>query len=92
MSLRYWVTGVVHNGDFAAALALIARRGFRAIHAVGFELVLIIITIPVIAWWSDSTIWHALVLDICLVLFYLPYAFCFNLGYDKLRQKIISVT
>jgi hypothetical protein len=39
-----------------------------------------------------STIWHALVLDIGLVLFYLPYAFCFNLGYDKLRKKIISVT
>jgi uncharacterized membrane protein len=64
----------------------------RAIHAVVFELVLIITTIPVIAWWLNTTLWHALLLDIGLVLFYLPYAFCFNLGYDKLRQKIIADT
>ncbi|NYT63999.1 multidrug/biocide efflux PACE transporter [Alcaligenaceae bacterium] len=61
----------------------------RAIHACGFELGLIFAAIPFVAWWLDTTLWHALVLDIGLVLFYLPYAFFFNLGYDKLRQKVI---
>lgn len=61
----------------------------RALHACGFELGLIFAAIPVVAWWLDTTLWHALVLDIGLVLFYLPYAFFFNLGYDKLRQKVI---
>lgn len=69
-----------------------ARRGFertlwvRAIHSVGFELGLIIMVIPLIAWWLEATLWRALVLDIGLVLFYMPYAFVFNLCYDKIKQ------
>ncbi len=61
----------------------------RALHACGFELGLIIVAVPFVAWWLDATLWHALVLDIGLVLFYLPYAFFFNLGYDKVRERIV---
>lgn len=61
----------------------------RVLHACGFELGLIFAAIPLVAWWLDTTLWHALVLDIGLVLFYLPYAFFFNLGYDKLRPRFI---
>lgn len=61
----------------------------RVLHACGFELGLIFAAIPFVAWWLDTTLWHALVLDIGLVLFYLPYAFFFNLGYDKLRPRFI---
>jgi uncharacterized membrane protein len=67
------------------------RHGFertlwvRAIHSVGFELGLIIIVIPLMVWWLETTLWHALALDIGLVLFYLPYAFVYNLCYDKVR-------
>lgn len=68
------------------------RRGFertlwvRAIHSAGFELGLIIMVIPLVAWWLDTTLWRALVLDIGLVLFYMPYAFVFNLCYDKIKH------
>jgi uncharacterized membrane protein len=62
----------------------------RVLHACGFELGLLVAAIPVVAWWLDTTLWHALVLDIGLVLFYLPYAFFFNLGYDKLRQRFVA--
>lgn len=62
----------------------------RGVHACGFELGLLLVAIPFIAWWLDTTLWHALVLDIGLVLFYLPYAFFFNLGYDRLRQKVFA--
>lgn len=72
-----------------------ARCGFartywvRVAHAVGFEAGLILIVIPLIAVWLDVSLWRALVLDIGLVLFYLPYGFLFNLGYDKIRQNLV---
>ncbi len=71
-------------------------RGFartywvRAAHAVGFEVGLILIVIPLIAVWLDVSLWRALVLDIGLVLFYLPYGFLFNLGYDKIREGLMT--
>lgn len=64
----------------------------RILHACGFEFGLIIMAVPFVAWWLDATLWHALVVDIGLILFYLPYAFFFNLGYDKIREKFISAT
>ncbi|WP_323017656.1 multidrug/biocide efflux PACE transporter [Castellaniella sp.] len=73
-----------------------AHRGFdrtywvRVGHACGFEGGLILIAIPFVAWWLDISLWHALVLDIGFVLFYLPYGFLFNLGYDKIRQNLVA--
>lgn len=65
------------------------RRSFRVrvIHAFGFELGLILIVIPLLMWWLNIGVWDAFVLDIALVLFYLPYAFFYNLAYDTLRAK-----
>lgn len=59
----------------------------RVVHAFGFECGLILIVIPLLAWWLKVSIWEAFVLDIALVLFYLPYAFFYNLAYDNLRAK-----
>ena len=70
-----------------------ARLGFergyrmRVAHTFGFEFGLILIAIPFVAWWLEVSVWHALALDIGFVLFYLPYGFLFNLGYDKIRQN-----
>lgn len=61
----------------------------RMLHACGFELGLILVAVPFVAWWLDATLLYALITDIGLVLFYLPYAFFFNLGYDKLREQFI---
>lgn len=61
----------------------------RILHACSFELGLIIMVVPVVAWWIDSSLWHALVLDIGLVLFFLPYTFIYNLVYDKVRHLIV---
>ncbi len=72
-----------------------ARIGFdrsyrvRVAHAFGFEGGLILIAIPFVAWWLNISVWQALLLDIGFVLFYLPYGFIFNLGYDKIRQNLI---
>jgi len=62
----------------------------RIAHACGFELGLIFMAVPFVAWWLNVTLWHALVVDIGLVLFYLPYTFVYNLAYDSLRARIVA--
>lgn len=56
----------------------------RVAHTVLFELGLLIVLLPFIAWYLGVTIWNALVMDISFALFYLVYAFLFNLAYDRI--------
>lgn len=67
------------------------RRGIliRILHACCFEIGLIIMVVPLVAWWIETTLWHALVVDIGLVLFFLPYSFFYNLIYDKCRLLLM---
>lgn len=60
-------------------------RGFlrRVAHATGFELGLVIMLVPLFAWWLDITLWHAFMLDIGLIVFFLLYTFVFNLAFDR---------
>lgn len=62
----------------------------RMLHSCCFEIGLIIMVVPLVAWWVDTTLWHALVVDIGLVLFFLPYSFFYNLCYDLVRQHLMS--
>lgn len=62
----------------------------RALHACCFEIGLIIMVVPLVAWWVNTTLWHALVVDIGLVLFFLPYSFFYNLIYDNIRLKLMK--
>lgn len=55
----------------------------RIIHALGFELSLLVITLPMLAWWMGIGLWQALIMDLGLVVFYLVYAYAYNLAYDK---------
>ncbi len=61
----------------------------RILHACVFELGLIVLAVPFIAWWIDASLIRAFVIDIGLILFFLPYSFLFNLAYDHLRARII---
>ncbi|MES2401523.1 MAG: multidrug/biocide efflux PACE transporter [Pseudomonadota bacterium] len=71
------------------------RLGFRrtpavrAVHALLFEAGLILAVVPLAAWWLDIGLWEAFVLDIGIVLFFLPYTFGFNWLYDHLRVIVI---
>lgn len=56
----------------------------RVAHAILFELGLLIVLLPFIAWYLGITLLHALVMDASFALFYLCYAFVFNLAYDRL--------
>lgn len=56
----------------------------RILHALLFELGLIIILLPAIAYYLNISLWEAFQFDIVLVVFYLIYAFVFNWLYDRI--------
>ncbi|MDZ7925626.1 MAG: PACE efflux transporter [Agrobacterium sp.] len=56
----------------------------RVGHALLFELGLLIVLMPFIAWYLGISLAQALVMDISFALFYVVYAFVFNWGYDRL--------
>lgn len=55
----------------------------RILHAVLFELGLLAIMLPLVAWYLQISIWQALIMDIALAIFYMAYAFVFNWAYDR---------
>lgn len=61
------------------------RRPFRlrCVHAAGFETGLLLMTLPVIVWWTGMGWVDALVADIGLAASYTLYALVFNLAYDR---------
>jgi uncharacterized membrane protein len=58
--------------------------GLRVAHAVLFELGLLIVLLPFIAWYLGVSLWQALIMDIAFAVFYLVYAFVFNWAYDRI--------
>jgi uncharacterized membrane protein len=70
--------------------ALIRRTGTtaktvatRVVHAVLFEVGLVMMLMPPIAWYLGISLWDAFVMDAAIALFYMGYAFVFNLAYDR---------
>lgn len=90
ISLIAMVWNVVYNSGFDR---LQRRLGFhktlvvRALHAVVFELGLVIASVPLAAVWLGISLWQAFVLDIGLLMFFLPYTMVFNWVYDWLRPR-----
>ncbi|MDC0336163.1 PACE efflux transporter [Pseudodesulfovibrio sp.] len=54
----------------------------RIIHALLFEGSFLVVTVPVVAWWLDMTLWAAFVTDMGFAVFFLLYAYVFNWAYD----------
>lgn len=54
----------------------------RIIHAVLFELGLLAVLAPYIAWQLEVGLWQAVIMDAAFAGFYLIYAFVFNWVYD----------
>ena len=64
--------------------------GVRALHAIGFEFGLLLASVPLAAIWLGIALWPAFVLDLGLVLFFLPYTVIFNAAYDALRARWVT--
>lgn len=56
----------------------------RIVHALLFEAGLLAVLVPLVALYLGISLLDALILDLALAVFYLVYAFVFNLAYDKL--------
>jgi uncharacterized membrane protein len=70
---------------------LVARRGHsqksmpdRFAHAALFEGTLLVLLLPIFAWWLDVSLVEALLMEVSFALFYMAYAFVFTWGYDSL--------
>ena len=55
----------------------------RLAHAIGFELGLVVMLVPLFAWWLQVSLWQAFILDLGLITFFLVYTFVFNLVFDR---------
>ncbi len=55
----------------------------RVGHALLFEVGLLMILLPPIAWYLGIGPMQALVMDLAIAAFYVAYAFAFNLAYDR---------
>lgn len=55
----------------------------RAAHAIGFEGGLIVLLVPLFAWWLNISLWDALLLDIGLLMFFMVYTYFFSLTFDR---------
>jgi len=55
----------------------------RVAHTFLFEAGLVVMLIPMIAWYLGIGLWAALLMDVAIVIFYLVYGFLFNLAYDR---------
>lgn len=54
----------------------------RVLHAVTFEIGLLFVLMPFIAWYLGISLMEAFLIDVSFALFYLIYAFAFNWIYD----------
>jgi uncharacterized membrane protein len=83
---------VVFNGFFDRALKRVnvAHNGWtRVVHALMFEGGLIVMGVPLIAWWLSVSLWQAFLLDIGVLMFFLPYTYVYHWGYDVVRERVL---
>ncbi|WP_349972522.1 multidrug/biocide efflux PACE transporter [Pseudomonas caspiana] len=76
--------GLRRKWDFRLSL------GTRVLHALGFESGLILVIVPLAAWWLSISLLEAFLLDIGLLLLFLPYTLVFNWAYDAVRERVIQ--
>jgi uncharacterized membrane protein len=83
---------VVFNGLFDRVLkrfAIAHNAWVRVVHALLFEGGLVALGVPLIAWWLNVSLWQAFLLDIGVLLFFLPYTYVYHWVYDVVRERFV---
>lgn len=70
---RWEARQAVHGRSFRRRLA----------HGAGFEGGLVVMLVPLMAWWLDTTLWAALLADLGIVAFFFVYAVAFTWAFDR---------
>jgi uncharacterized membrane protein len=93
ISVIAMVWGFAFNSFFGILISYTSgkvKQWKRVIHALGFETGLVLIAVPLSARWLQMTFVQALLMDLGLLLVFLPYTFCFYWAYDSLRQRLVK--
>lgn len=56
----------------------------RVLHAIGFQLTLVVYLIPLIAWWMGISLLDALILDLALIVIIPCYTFVYAWAFDRI--------
>ena len=77
----------VFNGWFERweAKQAVKGRSFarRLAHGTGFEGGLVVLLVPIMAWWLDTSLLNALVADLGVLAFFFVYAVAFTWAFDR---------
>ncbi|OYT99955.1 MAG: hypothetical protein CFE40_01120 [Burkholderiales bacterium PBB1] len=77
----------VFNGLFEAWESRQAVKGRslrrRLAHGIGFEGGLVVILVPIMAYWLETTLLHALLADLGILAFFFVYAIAFTWAFDR---------
>jgi uncharacterized membrane protein len=78
----------VFNRSFERWEARQTRKGRsilrRVVHSIGFEGGLVVILVPVMAWWLETSLLAAFLADLGVLAFFFLYSFAFTWSFDKL--------
>lgn len=56
----------------------------RLAHGLGFEGGLVVMLVPVMAWWLDTSLIHAFLADVGVLIFFFAYAVVFTWAFDRI--------
>ncbi len=77
----------VFNGLFERWEARQSRKGRswlrRLVHSCGFEGGLVVVLVPLMAWWLGTSLWAAFMADLGVLLFFFVYSFAFTWAFDR---------
>ncbi|MBF6030128.1 multidrug/biocide efflux PACE transporter [Pseudomonas sp. P115] len=93
LSLLALTWNIIFNSLFdrlKVRLQLAGGAWTRVLHALLFEGGLIIVAVPLIAAWLNISLIQAFMLDIGVLLFFLPYTYVYHWGYDVLRERFLQ--
>ncbi|MBJ9976465.1 PACE efflux transporter [Pseudomonas sp. S75] len=62
----------------------------RLLHALGFEGGLVLLLLPLVAYWLEISLWSALLTNLALFVFFFVYAFVFQWAFDKVFDVPLS--
>lgn len=62
----------------------------RVLHGIGFEVGLILLTVPPIALLFNMGLIDAFLLELGMLIYFFPYTIVFNWIYDKIRLNILA--
>lgn len=55
----------------------------RLVHSAGFEVGLVVMLVPLLAWWLEVTLWQAFIADLGLMAFFFFYTMAFTWAFDR---------